>query len=392
MKLPQIQIKRNREVSIKRFHPWIFSGAVQMPIPPLNEGELVEVVDDKGQFLAIGHYQPDSIMIRILTFYKENVDVNFFLKRISSCWEYRKRLNLREKQTNVFRLVHGEGDGLPGLIIDYYNGLAVVQCHSAGMLRMLTEICEALILVLKNELKAVYNKSEATLPPKFIHNINDGFIFNICENPLEIKENNHYFLVDFIQGQKTGFFIDQRENRKLLASFSANKSVANLYGYTGAFSVYAASAGAKEVITVDSSAKALAIAEKNYSLNKLSNIRNIEMDVLDFLRSNIQYFDIIILDPPAFAKHQKHKESALRAYKQINAKAMRWLNAGGILFSFSCSQAITANDLRQAIFVAAASEQKSVRIMHQLHQPPDHPISIFHPEGEYLKGFVLQVE
>lgn len=392
MSYPQIRLKKNKEASVKRFHPWIFSGAIQQMPKGISEGDVVEVVDDKGNFLGIGHYQPDSIAVRMLTFRKETIDVEFFKQRFENCYTTRKNFRFEAYHTNVFRMVHGEGDGLPGLIIDYYNGVLVVQCHSAGMFRAINLITEALVDVFKHDIKAIYNKSAATLPAKYEHNSTDGFLWQTSDNPIEVMENGHRFLVDFINGQKTGFFIDQREHRKLLASFAANKRVANLYGYSGGFAVYAAKAGAIEVLNVDSSEKALELAEKNYQINHLKNVRNVVADVSDFLKTDLAMFDIIILDPPAFAKHHKHKETALRAYKQINARAMKKITAGGLLFSFSCSQAITANELRQAIFVAAASENKNVRILYQLHQPADHPVSVFHPEGEYLKGFVLQVE
>lgn len=392
MNLPQIRLKKNKDTSVKRFHPWIFSGAIQQIPEEISEGNIVEVLDNKGNFLGIGHYQPDSIAVRMLTFRKEAIDVNFFRQRFLNCYALRKNLQFEANKTNVFRLVHGEGDGLPGLIIDYYNGVLVVQCHSAGMFRSLNLITEALVEIFKYNIKAIYNKSASTLPAKYEHHSTDGFLWQASDNPIEVMENGHRFLIDFINGQKTGFFIDQREHRKLLSSFSAQKRVANLYGYTGGFAIYAAKAGAIEVLNVDSSEKALIIAEQNYQLNHLKNIRNTVADVSDFLKTNSEMFDIIILDPPAFAKHRKHKTTALRAYKQINARAMKKISTGGLLFSFSCSQAISAIELRQAIFVAAASENKNVRILYQLHQPADHPISIFHPEGEYLKGFVLQVE
>ncbi len=391
MELPKIILKKHREQSVKRFHPWIFSGAIQQYPSQLIEGDVVEVYDISGNFLAVGHYQPDSISVRILSFEKRTIDVHFFIQKLESCLLYRKSF-INSETTNAFRLVHGEGDGLPGLIIDYYNGVLVVQCHSAGMYRMMDLISEALLVVFKNEIRAVYNKSYQTLPPRYSDKGPDGFLYGKCENNIEIIEHGHRFLVDIVEGQKTGFFIDQRENRKLVASFSKGKTVANLFGYTGGFSVYAAKAGAIRVVTVDSSAKALHTAQLNYQRNQLSEIENIEMEVMVFFRTTDEHFDIIILDPPAFAKHHKHREKALIAYKQINAKALNRIQKGGYLFTFSCSQAITADDLRQAVFVAAASEKRVLRLMYQLHQPPDHPVSIFHPEGEYLKGFVFQVE
>jgi len=391
--LPSVVLKKKREQSVKRYHPWIFSGAIHSIKEPIKEGDLVEVYDYDGNFLAIGHFQPDTICIRILSFKKEPIDVNFFVKKFKLCYDLRKTLFSNFNETNVFRLVHGEGDFLPGLIIDYYNGLLVIQCHSAGMFHLMDIIVEALNIVFNEKNIAIYNKSSSTLPHKYQEvNKIDGFLFNTCQNPIEVKENNIPFLIDFVNGQKTGFFIDQRENRKLLSIYCHNKKVANLFGYTGAFSVYAAINGAKKVITVDSSNKALNLAEKNYQINNLNNIENVEMDVMDFFKANSDNYDIVILDPPAFAKHYIHKQKALIAYKQINSKAMKMLNKGGLLFTFSCSQAISSSDLKQAIYSAAIKENKSLRLLHSLHQPPDHPVNIFHPEGEYLKGFVFQIE
>ncbi|RMG81374.1 MAG: class I SAM-dependent rRNA methyltransferase, partial [Bacteroidetes bacterium] len=328
-----------------------------------------------------------------LSFQRLEINEHFWGEKIHQAIERRKRLGLINNQgTNAFRLIHGEGDDLPGLIADYYNGLVVMQCHSAGM--YLNK--EMIAHILKNELhgiKAVYNKSKATLPPRFQNFNEDGFILGECPSPVEILENKLHFLVDFKQGQKTGFFLDQRENRKLLSLFCKDKSVANLYGYTGGFSVYAAMAGARQVITVDSSEPALKLAEKNYLLNGVENkVENYQLEIKDFFKNNSRMYDVIILDPPAFAKHIKHRKNAMIHYKNINAAAIKILNKGGVLFSFSCSQAISAAELRQAIFVAAANSGRRVAILHQLFQPPDHPVNIFHPEGEYLKGFVLMVD
>lgn len=392
MTYPKIILKKNKEQSLKRYHPWVFSGAIEKISKGIKEGDMVEVLDHSGQFLGIGHFQPDSISVRILTFKKEPIDEHFWEDNIQRALQRRIDLNLwKNKKTNVFRLIHGEGDGMPGLIADFYNGLVVVQCHSAGMYLQRTEIAEAIKKVIPN-VKAVYNKSMMTLPPKFLDKDEDGFIWGKCENPIEVTENDIRFRINYIEGQKTGFFIDQRENRRLLAEFCKGKNVANLFGYTGGFSIYADKAGAKKVLTVDSSSKALDIAQENYNLNQCTNIENAVADVNDFFKSGSFDFDVVILDPPAFAKHYKHREKALIAYKNLNAKGMKMLPKGGILFTFSCSQAISAADLRQAVFVAAASEQRNVSILYQLHQPGDHPISIFHPEGEYLKGFVLKIE
>ncbi|NSW44490.1 MAG: class I SAM-dependent rRNA methyltransferase [Bacteroidales bacterium] len=392
MNYPQIILKKSKEQSLKRRHPWVFSGAIdQLPFH-IYEGDLVEVLDYHRNFLGIGHYQPDSIAVRILSFNNEPINQAFWNKKIETAYIKRKNLGLIDNpSTNVFRLIHGEGDELPGLIADYYNGIVVIQCHSAGMYLQRNAIAQAIKNVFP-EIKAIYNKSFLTLPPLFNNKEADGFLWGEHSTPIEIIENNLRFNIDFIEGQKTGFFIDQRENRMLLGSLSKNKKVANLFGYTGGFAIYAAHYGASEVINVDSSAKALEMATNNYQLNKFTQIKNICSDVNDFFKACQEHYDIVILDPPAFAKHHKHREKALLAYKNLNIKGLKLLSKGGFLFTFSCSQAISANDLRQAIFVAAANEKRNVSILYQLHQPADHPISIFHPEGEYLKGFVLKVE
>ena len=389
---PIVRLKKNKEASVKRFHPWIFSGAIEHLPKGLNEGDIVDVTDNKGVFLARGHFQPDSISVRILTFNPIEINTVFYQEKIKAALELRKCLGLlRNETTNVFRLIHGEGDALPGLIADYYNGLVVLQFHSAGMYRQRIEIVDAILNEIKT-VKAIYNKSLATLPPKFEHKGEDGFLYGNSDNPIEVVENNIRFKINFIEGQKTGFFIDQRENRQLLAHFCKGKTVANLFGYTGGFSLYAAKANAQKVLTVDSSAKAIAMAQENYRLNQCTSIENWVSDVNDFFKISQQEWDIVILDPPAFAKHHRHRAKALMAYKNLNAKAMRIIKKGGILFSYSCSQAISAADLRQAIFVAAAGEKRAATILFQMHQPGDHPISIYHPEGEYLKGFVVKVD
>jgi len=392
MTYPQIILKKNKEQSLKRMHPWVFSGAIEQLPSNIEEGDLVEVLDCNHNFLAIGHYQPDSISVRVLSFNNIRINQAFWDKKIEAA--YKKRINLGlidNTSTNVFRLIHGEGDELPGLIADYYNGVVVLQCHSAGMFLQRNAIAQAIIKTIPT-IKAIYNKSFSTLPPLFKKKESDAFLWKNYSSPIEVIENNLRFNIDFIEGQKTGFFIDQRENRALLGTFCKNKKVANLFGYTGGFAIYAAHSGATQVINVDSSAKALEMATVNYRLNSLTNIENICSDVNDFFKTCNENYDVVILDPPAFAKHHKHREKALLAYKNLNIKGLRLMPQGGILFTFSCSQAISAHDLRQAIFVAATNEKRSVSILFQLHQPADHPISIFHPEGEYLKGFVLKVE
>lgn len=390
--IKKITLRKNKEKSVKRYHPWIYSGAVQNLPDDLFDGEIVEVYDCDEKFLAIGHYQPESIAVRILSFEKQEINQEFWNNKIKKAIDFRKSLGFFDNdETNAFRLINGEGDDLPGLIADFYNGLVVVQCFSAGMYFQLSEIVEALKQNIP-DLKTIYNKSFTKLPRNFKNKKEDGFLWGTIENPVQIKENNLNFSVNFIEGQKSGFFIDQRCNRNLLGQFAKDKTVANLYGYTGGFSVYAAKNGAKKVINVDSSEKALITAEDNYKLNNVEEkIENIESDVAKFLDETTEKFDVIVLDPPAFSKNHKHRDKAMRAYKKINSKALDKINSGGFLFTFSCSKAITANDLRQSIFVAAASSGKNIKIVHQLHQSSDHPISIFHPESEHLKGFVLQV-
>ncbi len=389
----KIYLKKNKGQSLKRYHPWIFSGAMDKIIGNPSEGDVVEVYDDKKNFLAIGHYQPDTISVRVLTFKQEPIDTNFWRRKIHQAIQLRQNLGFFDNHnTNVFRLIHGEGDGMPGMIADYYNGVLVLQCHSAGMYLQLNEIADVFQSELGKDVKAIYNKSFQTLPFKFTDKHEDDFLWGTSPNPVSVLENGHLFWIDIVEGQKTGFFIDQRKNRKLLSLYTNHKSVANLFGYTGGFSVYAASANAQKVITVDSSVKALELAQKNYELNQVTQkIENVSADVSTFLQHSEELFDIIILDPPAFAKHYSHRQKALVAYKNLNAKAIRHVQSGGLLFSFSCSQVISAEDLRQAIFVAAANEKRQVSILYSLHQPPDHPVSIYHPEGEYLKGFVLHV-
>lgn len=389
---PKVFLKKGKEASIKRFHPWVFSGAIQKIPSNIREGDIVEVFSEQGEYLATGHYQPDSISVRILSFSRRIIDQHFWQEKLQLAIKRRYDLGFFENNnTNVFRLVHGEGDFLPGLVADYYNGLVVVQFHSAGMYYAKEFIVQALRNILPH-LKAIYNKSSNTLPFQIRSYNNDGFLWGEVENPLLVKENGYSFVIDYKEGQKTGFFIDQREHRMLVASFCKNKRVANLFGYTGGFAIYASKHGAFDVVNVDSSEKALDIAVQNYKLNNCNNIKNIGLEVNDFFKQTDTYYDVIVLDPPAFAKHHIHKEKALIAYKNINAKALKIINSGGILFSFSCSQAISAIELKQAIFVAAANSGRNISILFQLHQPPDHPVNIYHPEGDYLKGFVLRVD
>lgn len=387
-------LKPGKEVSIKRFHPWIFSGAIHKTIGSPKEGDVVDLFSNDNQFLARGHYQPDSITVRILTFEEEIIDSAFWTKRLNSAIEHRKACGLYHSSvTNVFRLVHGEGDNLPGLIIDFFNGIAVMQCHSGGMFLQRIEIANALKEIMGTKLLAVFDKSEGTLPFKFNEKAINGFILGNTENEIEVTENGYKFLINVAEGQKTGFFIDQRENRQLLSQYSNQQAVANMFAYTGGFSVYALGAGAIQVDSIDSSAKAMELANRNVELNNMhGNHATITEDVLKFIDTIENKYSVIILDPPAFAKHNRNLSNALQAYKRLNAKAIKAIKPGGIIFTFSCSQVVQRDDFRRSIFAASASTGRQVKILHQLTQPSDHPISIYHPEGEYLKGLVLRVE
>ncbi len=390
----KITLKSGKEQSVKRLHPWIFSGAIKQIQGAPQEGDLVSVYDNHGDFLAWGHYQPSSIAVRILTFEDRLPDVNFFKEKISNAIEYRRRLGFFDSaDTNVFRLVHGEGDGLSGLVVDYYNGTVVFQAHSVGMYLMKDAITQILIDILGDKVQSIYDKSSQTLPFKADIEPVDGYLYGqYCSN--EVVEHGRKFEVDWENGQKTGFFIDQRENRKLLADYSRGKRVCNIFGYTGGFSIYALSAGAELVHTVDVSKLAIAQTDRNVALNfpDCRNHQGFAMDAFDFFAKTTDKYNVIILDPPAFAKHQSALNNALQGYKRINQRALEQIEKGGILFTFSCSQAVSKEDFRKAVFAASVNAKRNVRILHQLSQPIDHPIGMFHPESEYLKGLVLYVE
>lgn len=393
MNQKKITLKSGKDQSVRRFHPWIFSGAIKKIFGDPAEGDIVEVYDNKDEFLAVGHYQPSSIAVRILSFEKEKIDRVLFRKRIISAVEYRKNLGLlSDSETNVFRIIHAEGDQLPGLIVDYYNGVAVMQMHSAGMYRMKQDIAEILNEILGSDLKAVYDKSESTIPYKSnLDNVN-GYVTG-SSDPLIVTESGYRFRVDWISGQKTGFFIDQRENRRLLAGYSKGRDVLNMFGYTGGFSVYAMK-NAQSVHTVDSSAPAIKLAEENIRLNYGEDERHaaFKVDAFEYINGIKDRYDLIILDPPAFAKHNDVLSNALQGYKRLNMKAIDKVRPGGIIFTFSCSQVVSKENFRKSVFAAAANTGRKVRILHQLSQPPDHPVNIYHPESEYLKGLVLYVE
>ena len=391
---PTIQLRHGKAESLRRFHPWIFSGAIQRMPDNLTEGQLVRVIDHKGDFLAIGHYQIGSIAIRVLSFVERKIDNEFWKERLSEAFNMRCSIGLVEREdNNTLRLVHGEGDQLPGLIIDLYGKTAVMQAHSVGMHLYRKEIAAALIDVCKGIIENVYYKSETTLPFKADLHEKDGFIIGGNEDNIAI-EYGLKFHIDWLRGQKTGFFIDQRENRKLLEQYSMGKNVLNMFCYTGGFSVYALRGGATRVTSVDSSAKAIDLTRANAELNFPGDSRHdaYAEDAFKFLERAGDDYELIVLDPPAFAKHKGALRNALKGYTRLNAIAISKIRKGGIIFTFSCSQAVNKDQFRLAVFTAAAQAGRHVRILHQLHQPADHPINIYHPEGEYLKGLVLEVE
>lgn len=386
----KVYLKRGKEESLLRFHPWIFSGAIHHTDNGIEEGEVVRVVTENGDFIAVGHYQQGSIAVRVLTFNEVEIDDQFWESRLQSALDMRLSIGLANNpQTNAYRLVHGEGDLLPGLIIDVYGDTAVMQAHSIGMHLSRHAIAQALAKVMKNRVSNIYYKSETTL--SFVEPEN-GFLLGETDNNIAV-ENGLKFYVDWLRGQKTGFFVDQRENRALLEKYSADKNVLNMFCYTGGFSFYAMRGGAKSVHSVDSSAKAIELTRRNVELNFPGDSRHEAFceDAFKYL-DKIQGYNLIILDPPAFAKHRGALHNALKGYTRLNQKAFEKIEKGGILFTFSCSQVVTKEHFRNAVFTAAALAKRKVRILHQLHQPADHPISIYHPEGEYLKGLVLYVE
>lgn len=389
-----VYLKRGKEESLKRFHPWIFSGAIHHADEGIEEGEIVRVITADGEFIAVGHYQIGSIAVRVLSFHDESIDISFWRASLESALQMRIAVGIADcPQNNTYRLVHGEGDNLPGLVIDCYGDTAVMQAHSVGMHVSRMDICEALVQVMGNRIKNVYYKSETTLPFKADLGQENGFIYgNTNENTA--VENGLRFHVDWLKGQKTGFFVDQRENRTLLEHYSKGKRVLNMFCYTGGFSVYAMRGEAELVHSVDSSAKAIELTKKNVELNFPGDMRHEAFceDAFKYLDANDAKYDLIVLDPPAFAKHRGALHNALKGYTRLNVKGLQRIKKGGILFTFSCSQVVTKDHFRNAVFTAAAQAGRRVRILHQLHQSADHPISIYHPEGEYLKGLVLYVE
>lgn len=389
-----IYLKKGKEDSLKRFHPWVFSGAIAHMDDGIEEGDIVRVITQSGAFIALGHYQIGSIAVRVLSFQDIAIDDDFWKQRLAAALLMRQCAGIADNpENNTFRLVHGEGDNLPGLVIDCYGKTAVMQAHSVGMHVCRNVIARQLVEVMGNRIENVFYKSETTLPFKADLGQENGFIYGGSDDNVAV-ENGLKFHVDWLKGQKTGFFVDQRENRKLLEHYAKGKTVLNMFCYTGGFSFYAMRGNAKAVHSVDSSAKAIELTNANVELNFPGDKRHQAFceDAFKFLDAAKDKYDLIILDPPAFAKHRAALHNALKGYTRLNVKAFEKIKSGGILFTFSCSQVVTKDNFRNAVFTAAALAGRNVRILHQLHQPADHPISIYHPEGEYLKGLVLYVE
>ncbi|HCO67290.1 MAG TPA: RlmI/RlmK family 23S rRNA methyltransferase [Dysgonomonas sp.] len=395
MDYKKIILKPKKEESLRRFHPWIFSGAVARKDNNLYEGEVVDVYTSTNEFIAAGHYQVGSIEVRVLSFEERKIDFSFWKEKISIAYNLRKAIGVVSLVNNAYRLIHGEGDNLPGLIVDIYGDTAVMQSHSAGMHEARMEIKDALQAVLGESLQNIYYKSETTLPYKADLGAENDYILGGKDVSDIAVENNLQFHADWLKGQKTGFFVDQRENRALLERYAKDRNVLNMFCYTGGFSFYAMRGGAALVHSVDSSAKAVMLTNKNVELNFPEDSRHTAFaeDAFKYLaKTDNGKYDLIVLDPPAFAKHRGAVKNALQGYKRLNAAAMEKIDKGGILFTFSCSQVISKDMFRLAVFSAAAMTGRSVKILHQLTQPADHPVNIYHPEGEYLKGLVLYVE
>lgn len=393
MNYPKIILQKGKEISLYRRHHWVFSGAIAKADPNLETGDLVAVFSSKNEFLGIGYFAQGSIMVRIISFTEQEINQEFWTSRIQSAYDLRKNLGLTDQEeTNVYRLVHGEGDLVPGLVIDFYNGTAVIQAHQIGIHRHIEQIAEALRQVYGKGLKGIYDKSAETLPKNYEGSTND-WIWGKADTDL-VKEYGASYRIDWEKGQKTGFFIDQRENRKLVSQYSKGKKVLNTFCYSGGFSVLALQEGAKEVHSVDISAKAIELTEENVALNSgfEGKHESIVADVVKYIREIGEDFDLIVLDPPAFAKNLKARHNAVQAYKRLNAEALKKIKSGGILFTFSCSQVVDKQLFAHTIASAAMETKRTIKILHQLSQPADHPVNIYHPETEYLKGLVLYVE
>ena len=391
--MKSIFLKHGKEDSLKRYHPWIFSGAIHHMSEEPEEGEIVAVYTHKNEYIATGHFQIGSIMVRVLSFENEAIDQKFYERKLTIALDVRKRIGIIGNNNNTYRLVHGEGDNLPGLVIDVYGHTAVMQAHSVGMHKDRKLLALALKTVMGDEVHNIFYKSETTLPYKADLGQENGFLLGNDTEDIAV-ENGLKFHVDWLKGQKTGFFVDQRDNRSLLEHYSKGRKVLNMFCYTGGFSFYAMRGGAEIVHSVDSSQKAIDLTKANVTLNFPNDSRHeaFAEDAFKYLEKMSQPYDLIILDPPAFAKHKDALRNALKGYTRLNKKAFEKIQPGGILFTFSCSQAVNKDQFRTAVFTAAASAGRKVRILHQLHQPADHPINIYHPEGEYLKGLVLYVE
>ncbi len=389
--MKKIVLNSGKEQSLLRFHPWVFSGAIRQKDADLEDGDIVNVYSSNRQFLGSGHYQQGSITVRVFTFHEEDINESFWLKKLRQAYNYRENTGLIQKHnTDVYRLVFGEADELPGLIMDYYNGHVVIQAHSIGMHLLREVFTKALKDIYGQDLKTVYDKSRETLPKNYAATVKNSFLLGDT-GKTEVLEYGHRFLVNWQTGQKTGFFIDQRENRKLLAEYCKNKQVLNTFCYTGGFSVYAALGGATLVHSVDVSKTAIELALQNAGLNHCNNHEAFCTDTFDFLKGKPDFYDVIILDPPAFAKSRDVKHNAVIGYKKLNAAALKQIREGGILFTFSCSQVIDKYLFFNTITAAAIEAGRKVKVLHVLSQPADHPVNVFHPEGEYLKGLVLYV-
>jgi 23S rRNA (cytosine1962-C5)-methyltransferase len=391
MSYPLLTIAKGKEHSIQRKHPWVFSGALASETSELQDGDLVCLTTKKQQILGIGHYQHATIAVRMLSFDYETIDQAFYERRLANAYQLRLRIGLLHTNNNIFRLCHGEGDQLPGLIIDFYNGVAVIQCHSYGMYRQVELIAAALQAVIGTDLKAIYHKSSDTLPKR--EEITDGYLFGDVAVPHLALENGVKYNIDWINGQKTGFFIDQRENRALLGKYAQGKKVLNTFCYSGGFSLQALQHGATLVHSLDSSKKAIALTDANVELNAFQERHaSIVDDAMDYMKNLAEDYDIIVLDPPAFAKHRDKRHQAIQGYKRLNAHAIRQIKPGGLIFTFSCSQVVDTLLFTNTVIAAAIEAGRSCRILDQLHQPADHPIQAFHPEGAYLKGLVIQID
>lgn len=390
---PKITLHNGKEQPVLRFHPWIFSGAIKLIDTSLNDGDVIEIYSAKQQFLGMAHYQKGSISARIISFSKQAINIDFWTKKIEKAFQFRQFLNLTNSpQTNVYRLIFGEGDGIPGLILDFYNGHIVLQAHSIGIHKSRYDIAEALRKIYGTQLLSVYDKSSETLPSNYASTIQNQFLFGDCNQELIVLENGVNFYIDFIHGQKTGFFIDQRDNRALLGSYSKEKRVLNTFSYTGGFSMYAAKNNCDVIHSVDSSASAIELCNNNAKLNKINNHQGFAVDTFDYLKDQGKNYDIIILDPPAFAKSRDVSHNAVIGYKRLNQMALQNIKKGGILFTFSCSGVIDKKLFYNTVTAAAIESRKNLKLLHTLSQPADHVITPNFPEGEYLKGLVFYVD